>query len=172
VIVAILIGVLAVIDALLSAFRAAAGREGRIDKRGMFRAELVRGAGWGAAVVAANAAVVAVLVALGGAPLWGELVAAGTRALWIFGGFATATLLALGCWFVPIYESRIVPSILVLGPLTLLRPIVIVGGLAAAVATSRDPRVWLVAILAGASMLALEWHLGRRHVTRWRRLAR
>ncbi|MFT3697105.1 MAG: hypothetical protein QM831_28440 [Kofleriaceae bacterium] len=170
-IITVLLAILVLIDASLCGFRAAAGREGRIDKRALFRAAILRGFSGGVVIVAINAAVVAILVAIQ-PTLWTELVAAGTRAVWVFGSFATVTLAAITCWFVPLYESRIMPSILVLGPLTMLRPLVIIAGLIAAAAVSRDPRVWFVAALGGASLLSLERILGRRHVDRWRRFVR
>ena len=54
--------------------------------------------------------------------------------------------------------------------MTLLRPLVIAGGLVYAAMDAPDMRVWIVAIVAGVSMLGIEWVLGRAYVDRWRRL--
>jgi hypothetical protein len=88
----------------------------------------------------------------------------------VFGAFATVTLIAILFWFAPVRELRIVPTLVVLGPLTLVRPLVIVGGLLFAVVVTSSWRVWLAGTVAGASMLAVEQVLGRGYVDRWRRL--
>jgi hypothetical protein len=167
------LAVLATFDAMLSGFRAAAGRDGRIGKPAYYRAAVARAALAGVAIVAANAALVAVLVVTAPGPTaaWHELHQAGQQLVLVFGVFATVTLVALAFWLAPIRELRIVPTLLVLGPLTLIRPLVIALGLASAAVRSSNPRVWIAAIAAGASMLGLEHVLGRRYAEQWRRLA-
>ena len=163
---------LALFDVLLSGFRAAAGRDGRIAKPPYYRAALPRSLAAGVVVVGGNAALVAALVATSAEPAaaWDELLRAGARCVDVFGVFATATLIALLFWFAPIRELRIVPTLVVLGPLTLVRPLVIAGGLGYAVAGEPGWRVGLVALAAGASMLAVERVVGRHYADRWRRL--
>jgi hypothetical protein len=168
--IAILVGVLAVFDFVLAGFRAAAGRDGRIDKMPMFRAAMVRGGLWGGVIVAFHGALAMILVATGDSTVWPAFLAAGRDAVVVFGIFATLTALALVFWFSPLHELRIVPTLVILGPLTLLRPLVIVIGLAYASSRSPEPRVWVTAALAGASMLAGEKALGRRYRDRWKRL--
>ena len=160
-IVALLV-VLAVFDALLAGFRAAAGRDGRIDKRAYFRAALLRGIAGGVIVVAIDAALVGALVATAddGAAAWHDMLAAAYRCVIVFGGFAAAVVAATAFWCSSVPDIRVLASILVLGPLTLARPLVIAGGLAAGAAPF-GPRVWIAAVLAGASMLGLEPVLGR-----------
>jgi hypothetical protein len=164
--------VLALFDALLSGFRAAAGRDGRIAKRAYYRVAIGRGALAGVAVVAANVALAAVLVTTAPEPAaaWRDLLRAGGHCVLVFGTFATVTLIALGFWFAPVMELRLVPTLLVLGPLTLIRPVVLVGGLVSAAIRVPTPRVWVAALAAGSSMLAIERWLGRGPAQRWRRL--
>lgn len=171
-IVAALLALLAVFDGVLSGFRAAAGRDGRIDKRPYYRRAIARGAQAGVVVVVANVAVAAVLVATSADPgaTWAEFLRAGTTCAWIFGGFATVTLAAIALWWSPIHEYRLLATVIVLGPLTLIRPIVIIAGLAIAAARAGDPRVWIMAALAGTTVLGVEGLLGRAHVARWRQL--
>ena len=78
--------------------------------------------------------------------------------------------MAILFWFAPVRELRIVPTLVVLGPLTLIRPLVVVGGLLYAVAGSASWRVWLAGVAAGASMIGIEHVLGRRYRRRWQRL--
>lgn len=170
--IAIVLGILALFDALLAGFRAAAGRDGRIDKRSYFKIALERAAGGAIVLVAANALVVALLVAASSdrSATWAELQHAGAICVWIFGTFATLTLISLAFWLSPKPEYQLLSSIIVLGPLTLARPLVIVGGLAIAAASTGSGLVWLAAICAGASMLAFESLIGRWHARRWQRL--
>jgi hypothetical protein len=169
---AVLLGILALFDGLLAGFRAAAGRDGRIDKRGYFRIALGRAALGGLLLLAINIALVAALVMTGSDPhaVWSELLRAGDICIWIFGSFATLTIAAMLFWFSPIPEYRLLSSIIVLGPLTLVRPLVIVGGLAVACADTSEPRVWIAAIAAGITMLSFEHVIGRLHAARWQRL--
>jgi hypothetical protein len=55
---------------------------------------------------------------------------------------------------------------IVLGPLTLVRPLVIPGGLAFAAVRASDARVWVAAGAAAISMLALESMLARAYAHR------
>jgi hypothetical protein len=172
VLIAVVLAVLAMFDLMLAGFRSAAGREGRLAKAAYFRAAVARGAWFAFAIVGAHIALAAVLVLTAPSPstTWLELVAAGAVATYVLGAFATLTLLALLLWLSPIVEYRLLASILVLGPLTLVRPFVILGALLAACFVTHEPRVWIVAASAGTCMLAMEHVLARRYAERWRRL--
>jgi hypothetical protein len=161
--IAIALATLALFDALLAGVRAAAGRDGRIDKRSYFWRSMATAARDAVGVIAVNALVVGVLVATTPDPAasWAAFERAGSTCVWVFGAFAAATMAAIAFWFSPVPEYRTLATVIVLGPLTLVRPLVIVGGLAVAAAGSDEPRVWIVAIVAGASMLAFERFVGR-----------
>jgi len=166
------VAMLAIFDALLSGFRAAAGRDGRILKTSFYGVALARGAAAGVLVVAANAMIVRGLVASAPAPslTWQAVVEAGARSVSVFRFVALFAGFTIGAWFSPARELRILPTLLALGPLTLVRPLVIGGGLLYAVWPAVEWRVWAVALAAGASMLGIEWLLGVRYRNRWRRL--
>ena len=159
-------------DALLAGFRAAAGRNGRITKSDYYRRALARGAAAALLIVAVHAALAAALVTSAPDPAsaWRDLLQAGRDCVAVFGTFATLTSIAIAFWFAPSRELRLVPTLLVLGPLTLVRPLIIVSGLAFAAVRTPIPRVWMMALAAAASMLALESLLGRHHADRWRGL--
>jgi hypothetical protein len=159
-------------DALLTGFRAAAGRDGRIAKRDYFRRAVARGAVAALLIVVSHAALAAALVASAPDPdgAWRDLLRAGRDCVAVFGTFATLTSIALVFWLAPSSQLRLLPSLLVLGPLTLVRPLVIASGLAFAAVRTPTPRVCVMALAAAASMLALELLLGRPHVGRWRGL--
>jgi hypothetical protein len=144
----------------------------RIAKGDYYRRALAHGAAAALLIVAAHAALAAALVASAADPAgaWQELLRAGRDCVAVFGTFATLTSIAIAFWFAPSRELRLLPTLLVLGPLTLVRPLVIVSGLAFAAIRTPTPRVWAIALAAAASMLALESLLGRQHASRWRDL--
>lgn len=167
---AILLGILVLFDAGLAGFRAAAGRDGRIAKGPYFRAAIGRSFVGALGLLALNVGVVAALVLTGPAETWATMTQAAEYAVWIFGAFATVTLAAFAFWFSPIEEYRLLSTVIVLGPLTLLRPLVIVGGLVAVCVAVPDPRVIASAAIAAITMLAFERITGRAHAQRWRAL--
>jgi hypothetical protein len=171
-IVAAQLAALALVDVLLSGFRAAAGREGRIVKVPFYCAALARAAAAGVILVAANTAIVGAIVASAPEPTaaWQALVEAGARSVSVFAVFATLAMAAILFWFSRFPDVRIVPTLLVLGPLTLVRPLVIGGGLLYAAWPAADWRVWAAALVAGVSMLGVETILGLRYRNRWRYL--
>ena len=163
---------LAIFDALLSGFRAAAGRDGRILKTSFYGIALARGAAAGVIVVAVDALIVRAVVASAPAPslTWQAVVEAGARSVSVFRFVALFAACTIAAWFSPAREFRMLPTLLALGPLTLIRPLVICGGLLYAAWPATDWRVWMVAVVAGSSMLGIEWILGLRYRNWWKRL--
>lgn len=164
------VAMLAIFDVLLSGFRAAAGRDGRVFKTPFYGIALARGAAAGVLVVAANAMIVGALVASAPVPslTWQAVVEAGARSVSVFGFVALFAAFTIGAWFSPARELRILPTLLALGPLTLVRPLVIAGGLLYAAWPAVEWRVWAVAFAAGASLLGIECLLGVRYRNRWK----
>ena len=172
--IAVALAVLVLADCFLCGFRAAAGTEGRLDKRGYYREALLRALGWGTVVVAAHVLLVAALVASSPAPgiAWSAFVEAGRVCVWIFGAFATTVLATFAIYFAPVGDFRVLTSVMVFGPLTLARPCEILGGLVAAVAFVPDIRVGIAATVAAVTMLSFQRLIGRRYKDRWRALLR
>ncbi|MDQ3032077.1 MAG: hypothetical protein M3Y87_06650 [Myxococcota bacterium] len=170
--VAIALAALAIIDCVLCGFRAAAGTDGRVDKRAFYRRALARALVAGVVVVGAHVLLVAALVSTSSDPTltWDAFVEAGTICVATYGVLATTIVITLAFHFAPIEDIRVLTSVIVLGPLTLARPTIIAVGLALAVASTADVRVGIAALSAGISMLSFEWLIGRRHATRWRHL--
>lgn len=154
---------LALVDGALLGFRAAAGRSGRLDKAAYYRRAVALGAGHAAAVTAGGVALALALAAYGGAGTWASLVAAGRAAAAVYAAFAAVVLAALAVWAVPVTEVRTIASVTVLGPGTMLRPWVLVAGLAASVHAQPRWEVALLALYAAAGMLPLERWITRRH---------
>jgi hypothetical protein len=164
VIAAGLLAVLVVIDCALAGFRAAAGRYGSLDKRRYYYRAVARGATAGVVLVALFG------VAVHLASAWTAGTAAATTLVWIYGTYATVVLVAFGFYFAPIGPYRVLTSVIVFGPLTLVRRSVIVAGLAVVVFGHHPMVVRGLAIAAGAALLAVEPWLGRRYASLWRQL--
>lgn len=169
---AALLGVLALFDCLLGGFRAAAGRNGRLEKKVYYRQALVRAALAGALLVGVHVVLALVFVSTSPAPTatWLAFVDAAALLVAFYGVFATLTLLAFVFYLAPVGDFRVLTSVIVLGPLTLFRPVVIGGGIVLAAAKATDPRVALLGCSAGLSMLLFEHVLGRAHRREWQRL--
>lgn len=169
---AALLAALAIVDCLLAGFRAAAGREGRLAKTRYYRAAVLRGLLAGTLLVGLHVVLALGLLATSPAPgeTWRACIGAAELLVVVFGGFATVVLAAFAVYFLPVGEFRVITSVVVFGPLTLMRPLVIVGGLGLAAAASGSGRVALLAASAGVSMLAFEHVLGRSYAHSYRRL--
>jgi hypothetical protein len=166
-----LLASLVIVDCALAGFRAAAGRDGRLDKRTYYRAAIARGAAIGVLIVIVHGAVTAAVVESASDPhaAWGACVAASRMLVIVYGAYATCTLAALALFVAPIGQFRVLATVIALGPMTLMRRLVVVGGLVA-VAIYGDSRVAPLAAVGGALILPAEALLGRRYTT-WRDLA-
>jgi len=154
---------LALVDGALLGFRAAAGRSGALDKGAYFRRAVALGASYAGAVAAGGVVLALALSAAGGADVWPALVVAGRAAATVHAVFAALVLTSLLVWAVPVTEVRTIASVTVLGPGTLLRPWVLVGGLGAAVFAAPRWEVATLALYAAVGMLPLERWITRRH---------
>lgn len=162
-----LVVVFALLDVTLAAFRAAAGRNGRIRKGAYFRRAMARGAAVGAALVLVLGGVTAAVLyaASDAVAVWRDLLAMGAHLAWWFGGFALVVLGSLGVYAVSRHEWRTLATTAVLGPFTLVRPFLVVGATASASTRSEGIAAIALSVLASASVLGvgavLDWAYGR-----------
>jgi hypothetical protein len=152
--------VLAVLDGAFSGFRASAGRTGLIGHRAADWRAARRGVTL--ACLLLLPAIVVVSASVLAAP---GLLGAGTRAgvvmLAVYAPYALAVLLALACYWSLSWRKRYLAMIVILGPLTLLRPVVAIAGAVAGAVSSRDILTSACAITAAAALLAVEPAVGR-----------
>ncbi|MGM1060078.1 oxidoreductase [Saccharothrix sp. Mg75] len=163
-VVPLVLGVLALVDAGFAGFRAATGRNGRIDKRSYYLSAARRGLVVGATALGLVALPVAATLVVSADPgaRYDELVRAGTRMLRVLVPFAVLVVASLlGYWLLPMRESTFM-MLIGLGPFTLVRPAVVLGAVAWVVAGSADPLAWAVAITAATGVLAVEPLVHRR----------
>ncbi|MBW8485262.1 hypothetical protein [Actinomadura parmotrematis] len=158
---------LGLIDAAFSGFRAYAGRDARIRKhRAVLRASL-RGLAVGSALllVPILTACAVLLTATDQSRAYDRLVDGGTAYLLCIAAYALAVALSLAAYFVLPFRASTLAMVIGLGPLTLLRPLVLAAGCTVALAAGGWPSL-LVSATAGAAALATEQIVHRRWYSR------
>ena len=170
--IAFALALLAATDCALCGIRAAAGREGRLEKRAYYVSAAIRAFGLGLLLIGAHVLLVVLLVATAPAPAttWSSFLIAGRVCVVVYGIFATLIFVAFGFYFAPVGDFRVLTNVIVFGPLTLTRPAVIALGLAVGAILAPEPRVAIVAVSAAITMLAFQPLVSRRYHDRWRRL--
>lgn len=156
-IAALLLGSLAVVDAGFCGFRDAAGRDRRIEKRPYYLRAVRRGMALGAAMLLPFGAAIA-LVADG--VLWPDLLSVAARMVLVYGAYATVVVSALALYKVASGDLRTLATVAVLGPFTLIRPLVICAGGVWGAIGAAHPTSALIACLAAAAMIGFEFALG------------
>ncbi|MBL8920294.1 MAG: hypothetical protein JNJ54_15615 [Myxococcaceae bacterium] len=150
-----LLALLVVVDGTLCGFRAAAGRNPRLFLRAYYAASMRRAALL-ALVVAAGFLGVTMAVRAHDAEAFSAIVAAGEVMVLVYGVYATVVLLALGLYLLGHFDLGVLATVLVLGPFTLARPLVIVAGAAFAAWSSPHPAAVAFAVAGASAMLVFE----------------
>lgn len=127
---------LCVLDAALVGYRAVCGRSAFVHRAVLDRRAGMVGAGVGVAVVVALGLWFGVVLAAVDDPATAldALASAGGRMLVAYGAFTVVTAAALGVFWVAPPRWGSLAMVTILGPLTLLRPLVLLVGSVAAVA--------------------------------------
>jgi hypothetical protein len=160
--IALLLWLLATLDAGFTGYREAAGRSGLIDKRRYYLVAMLRGALFGQIAIAVAAGIILVMLSM--APhaqtLLSDFERAGSRMLVIYVPYAAIILIAFIFRLIPSVDIRSITSTLIFGPFTLIRPLVAVAGLVYGILAA--PRVAVVAlgVIVLAMMLSFEKALG------------
>jgi hypothetical protein len=152
----ILLGVLAFIDGTLCGFRAAAGRNPRIFLWSYYGASMRRGAWCSLVTIGLFLVAGLALRAAGGEPVWAALLVAAEKMVMFYGVYATLVLAGLGLYLSPSFDLGVLASVIVLGPFTLVRPLVILCGGVWVAATSDDLAAAAFAIAASVVMANYE----------------
>jgi hypothetical protein len=160
----IVLYLLALTDGFLCGLRAAMGRCPLIRKREYYRKAAVRGVA--AAQVVSIAALIALLAAVAVSShrniLRDDLELAAGRMLWVFVPYAALSLASLALRVVPSADVRSATSVFLLGPLTYIRPYVMIAGVVYGVAWSKLWETRLLGLFILALMLSLEFALNWR----------
>jgi hypothetical protein len=159
--------VLALTDGLLCGVRTSMGRCPLIRKLEYYRKAAVRGVGAAqvVSIAAFGALMTTVAVSSHRDTLRSDLEAAAGRMLWVFVPYAVLVLSNLALRVIPSTDIRSATSVFMLGPLTAIRPYVMIAGAAYGIVGSRlwETRVLGLFILALMLLLefALNWRAGR-----------
>lgn len=146
---------LALLDSMFAGFRSSLGRTGLIRHRHRDVLAHLRGLGLSAGLLAPVAAVTLLDVTVRDGRL-ATYVTAGRAMLAVYLPFAGLVLAALAGYLVLRWQHRFLAAALVLGPCTLLRPLVAAAGVGAAGWASRDVLATALALGAVAAALAVE----------------
>jgi hypothetical protein len=163
VIAVLLLYVLATLDAALSGYRAAGGRNALIRKRVYQAKAQLRGAIWGQAGIIVIAAFAGLLLATDAEParLIADLLEGCERTLVIYLPYSLVFVVAFVLRVVPSVDVRSTLNTLIFGPFTFLRPFVGLAGVVWAVICVPRWEVLSVGLFALAVMLGVEWGLNR-----------
>ena len=160
--VPLLLVTLALVDGAFAGFRAATGRNARIDKRRYNLRASLRGLMVAASLLAFEGVVLSVALAADGGRSYDALVRAGGRMLLVLLPFAAVVVLSLAAyWLLPMRESTLV-IVVGLGPFTLVRPLVVLAAALTAVIGTHTWLVWLGTLLTAGGVLAVEPFVHRR----------
>jgi len=160
---AIVLWLLATLDASFTGYREAAGRNALIDKRRYYRGAMIRGAVFGQVAVGMAAVVILVLLMLTRNPqslIW-DFEKAGSRMLVVYVPYATVILFAFLVRLIPSVDIRSITSTLIFGPFTLIRPLVAIVGLVYGVLAAPRVATVVLGLIVMTMMLSLEKVLSR-----------
>jgi hypothetical protein len=154
----LLLWLMASLDAMFRGYSAAAGKDALIDKTAYHRRALLRGflAGQLAIFIGALLVLAAVRTAPDRAAACRDFSIAGARMLAVYVPYALLILATLAVRAIPSVDVRSLTSVLVFGPMSLLRPFVALAGIVSAV--TAVPRISMIVVggLVLALMLSLE----------------
>jgi hypothetical protein len=91
-----------------------------------------------------------------------DLALAAGRMLWVFLPYAALVLFNLALRLIPSTDIRSATSVLMLGPLTAIRPLVMIAGVLYGISASRLIETRFLGVFILALMLSLEFALNRR----------
>ncbi|MFE0176542.1 hypothetical protein ACFWZ2_29920 [Streptomyces sp. NPDC059002] len=149
---------LGLIDAAFSGFRAYAGRDARIRKRRAAVRSGLRGLAVGAVLLLVPVATACALLlcAADRNAAYAELADGGTGFLLPLAAYAAVVLVTLVGYFVLPFRASTLAMVVGLGPLVLLRPLVVAAACAGTLLGGGGPAALLVGVVAGAAVLCVE----------------
>ena len=155
--IAALLWLLATVDSAFIGYREAAGRNALIDKRAYFRHALIRGALFGQlAVLIVGVTTVIVLISVRDAGfLFSDLELIGARMLMVYVPYAVILLITFCVRAIPSVDIRSITSVLIFGPFTFIRPVVVLVGAVLGVLAAPSAITIALTVLIVTLMLGL-----------------
>jgi hypothetical protein len=159
----LLLWLLATVDSAFIGYRDAAGRSALIEKGKYYRHALVRGALFGQIAVAIVGTVALGMVATAPQPakLFATFEQVATRMLMVYLPYALILTVTFFIRAIPSVDIRSITSVLVFGPFTLIRPLVVLAGAICGLLAAPTVNVVLLLVLVVSLMLGMEHALDR-----------
>jgi hypothetical protein len=166
--IAVLLWLLATVDSAFIGYREAAGRNALIEKKAYFRHALIRGALFGqlAVLIVGVITAIALFSSSNAGALLSKMELVGARMLTVYVPYAVILLITFCIRALPSVDIRSITSVLIFGPFTFIRPLVVLVG-----------AVWGVVAAPGAITIAITvliviLMLGLEHALSWLRSRR
>ncbi len=162
----LLLWLLATADSAFIGYRDAAGRSALIDKRLYYRRALLRGALLGQIAVGIAGIVAGAMLATASHParLFETFDQVATRMLMVYVPYALILTIAFFIRAIPSVDIRSITSVVVFGPFTLIRPLVVLAGAIWGLLAAPTAGVTLLMALVVSLMLGMEYVLDRLRV--------
>ena len=156
-----LLWLLATVDSAFIGYREAAGRNALIEKRAYFRRALIRGALFGqvAVLIAGVITAIALATSSNAAALFAKFETVGARMLMVYVPYAIVLLITFCIRAVPSVDIRSITSVLIFGPFTFIRPLVVLAGAVWGVVAAPGAITIAITALIVSLMLGLEYML-------------
>lgn len=156
-----LLWLLATVDSAFIGYREAAGRNALIDKGAYFRRALIRGALFGQIAVLIVGVITAIALAIAGDPgaLFSKFETVGARMLTVYVPYAIILLITFCIRAVPSVDIRSITSVLIFGPFTFIRPLIVLAGAVWGVVAAPGAITITITVLIVMLMLGLEYAL-------------
>jgi len=160
-----LLWLLATIDSAFIGYREAAGRNALIEKSAYFRRALVRGALFGQLAVLIVGVITAIVLVTSSDPagLFSKFETVGARMLTVYVPYAVVLLITFFIRAVPSVDIRSITSVLIFGPFTFIRPLIVLAGAVWGLVAAPSAVTIAITVLIVILMLGLE------HILSWLR---
>jgi L-asparagine transporter-like permease len=158
-----LLWLLATVDSTFIGYRDAAGRSALIEKRAYFRRAMIRGAfaGQVAVAIVGLAAVAMLATTPQPATLFDTFEQVASRMLIVYAPYALIITITFFIRAIPSVDIRSITSVLVFGPFTLIRPLIVLAGAIWGLLAAPTIPVALLMGLIVSLMLGMEYILDR-----------
>jgi len=156
--IAVLLWLLATIDSALIGYREAAGRNALINKRAYYRHAIIRGAIFGqfAVLIVGVITAVALISSSNASGLFSSIKVVGARMLSVYVPYALIILITFCVRALPLVDIRSITSVLIFGPFTFIRPIVVLAGAVWGMAAAPGLITVVLTVVIVCLMLGLE----------------
>lgn len=156
--IAVLLWLLATVDSAFIGYREAAGRNALIEKRAYYRRALIRGALFGqlAVLIVGVITAIAIVSSNNAGALFSSIELVGARMLTVYVPYALIILITFCIRALPSVDIRSITSVLIFGPFTFIRPLVVLAGAVWGIVAAPGPITIALVVLIVTLMLSLE----------------